>query len=141
MSTSVNYLLIDCNRTVWLSHLSPTLIPITSWSLSVKYKLTCSFNKFLCSWFNYATLPLFYTHHIPGFIFAMVIIIGLPYSSDGRESACNTGNLGSIPRSGRSPGEGNGNPLQYSCLENLMDRGVLQVIVHGVTKSQTQLND
>ena len=43
---------------------------------------------------------------------------GLPYSSDGKESACNAGDLGSIPGSGRSPGEGNGNSLQYSCLEN-----------------------
>ena len=71
----------------------------------------------------------------------MVIIRGLPYSSDGKESACNARDLGSIPGSGRSPGEGNGNPLQYSCLENLMDRGILQAIVHGVTKSRTELND
>ena len=46
---------------------------------------------------------------------------------------------GSVPGLGRSPGEGNGNPLQYSCLENLMDRGAWRVIVHGVTESQTQL--
>ena len=45
-------------------------------------------------------------------------LIGLPCSSVGKESACNAGDLGSIPGSGRSPGEGNGNPLQYSCLEN-----------------------
>ena len=44
-------------------------------------------------------------------------------SSDGKEAACNAGNLGLIPGLGRSPGEGNGNPLQYSCLENSMDRG------------------
>ena len=56
----------------------------------------------------------------------------LPGSSDGHESACNTGDPGSIPASGRSPGEGNGNPLQYSCLENSMDRGASQAIVHGV---------
>ena len=47
----------------------------------------------------------------------------LPYGSEGKESAYNAGDLGSIPESGRSPGEGNGNPLQYSCLENPMDRG------------------
>ena len=47
----------------------------------------------------------------------------LPYSSDGKESACNAGDLGSIPGSGRSSGDGNGNPLWYSCLENPMDRG------------------
>ena len=57
--------------------------------------------------------------------------------SDGKEAACNAGDLGSIPGSGRSPGEGNGNPLQYFCLENSMDRGAWQAIVHGVAKSWT----
>ena len=52
-------------------------------------------------------------------------IIIFPGGSDGKASACNVGDPGSIPRSGRSPGEGNGNPLQYSCLENSMDRGAL----------------
>ena len=62
---------------------------------------------------------------------------GFPGGSDGQESACNAEDLGSIPGLGRSPGEGNGKPLQYSCLENLMDGGTWQAIVHGVTKSQT----
>ena len=53
------------------------------------------------------------------------------------KSACNAGDPGSIPRSGRSPGEGNGNPLQYPCLENPMDGGPWWAIVHGVTKSRT----
>ena len=57
---------------------------------------------------------------------------GFPGSSAGKESACNVGDLGSVPGLGRSPGEGNGYPLQYSGLENSMD-----CIVHGVTKSQT----
>ena len=61
--------------------------------------------------------------------------------SDGKESAYNAGDSGSIPRSERSPGEGNGNPLQYSGLENSMDRGTWQAIVHEVAKSQTQLSD
>ena len=55
-------------------------------------------------------------------------------------SACNVGDLGSIPGLGRSPGEGNGNPLQYSCLENPMDGGAWWAIVHGVAKSRTQLS-
>ena len=59
----------------------------------------------------------------------------LPGGSDGKESAYNAGDPGSIPRLGRFPGEGNGNPLQYSCLENSMDRGAWQTTVHGVTKS------
>ena len=61
-------------------------------------------------------------------------------SSDGKQSAFNVGDLGSLPGSGRSPGEGNGNPLQYSCLENPMDRGAWWDTVHGVSKSQTQLS-
>ena len=56
-------------------------------------------------------------------------------------SAHNAGNLGSIPESERSPGEGNGNPLQYSCLENPMDGGAWEAAVHGVTESWTQLSD
>ena len=62
--------------------------------------------------------------------------MGFPGSSDGKASAYNAGDLGSIPGSGRSPGEGNGNPLQCSCLENSMD-----CIVHGVTKSRTRVSD
>ena len=54
-----------------------------------------------------------------------------------KEYACNTGDLGSVLGLGRSPGEGNGNPLQYSCLKNSMDRGAWQATVHGITKSQT----
>ena len=66
---------------------------------------------------------------------------GFPGSSDGKESVCNAGDLGSIPGSGRSPGEGNGNPLQYYCLENPTDEGAWQAIVHGVVKSQTRLSN
>ena len=65
--------------------------------------------------------------------------MGFPSGSDGKESACNTGDLDSVPESGRSPGEGNGNPLQYSCLENPMDRGAWWATVHGITKSRTGL--
>ena len=65
----------------------------------------------------------------------------VPDGSDSKESACNMGNLGLIPGSRRSPGEGNGNPFQYSCLENSTDRGAWQATVHGVTKSRTQLSD
>ena len=63
--------------------------------------------------------------------------MGFPGGSDGKESACNAGDLGSIPGLGRSPGEGKGNPPQYSCLENSMDRGSWQATVHGVAKSWT----
>ena len=63
--------------------------------------------------------------------------MGFPDGSDGKVSACNARDLGSVPGSGRSPGEGNGNPLQYSCLENSMDREAWQASVHGVAKSWT----
>ena len=62
---------------------------------------------------------------------------GFPGSSNGKESACNAGDLGSTPDLGRSPVEGNGNLLKYSCLENSMDRGIQQATVHGAAKSQT----
>ena len=67
--------------------------------------------------------------------------MGFPGSSNSKESTYNAGDLGLIPGLGRSPGEGHGNPLQYSCLENLMDRGAWRATVHGVTKSQTRLSD
>ena len=66
---------------------------------------------------------------------------GFSGGSDGKKSAFNIGDVGSIPWSGRSPGEGNGYPLQYSCLENSIDRGAWQATVHGITKSWTRLND
>ena len=68
-------------------------------------------------------------------------MIGLPWWLSGKESAYNAGDAGLIPGSGRSPGEGNGNSFQYSCLENPMDRGAWWAIVHGVAKSQTQLSN
>ena len=60
---------------------------------------------------------------------------GFPGGSDSKESACNAGDPDFIPGSGRSPGKGNGNPLQYSCLENYMDRGAWWTTVHGVRES------
>ena len=70
-----------------------------------------------------------------------IVSPGFPGGSDGKASACSVGDLGSIPGLGRSPGEGNGNPLQYSCLENSMDGGAWRATVHGVAKSRTWLSD
>ena len=61
--------------------------------------------------------------------------------SDGEESACSAGDLGLIPGLRRSPGEGNGNPLQYYCLENSMDRGTWWATIHEVAKSHTRLSN
>ena len=66
--------------------------------------------------------------------------MGFPGGSDGTEPTCNMGDLGLIPGLGQSPGEGNGYPLQYSGLENSMDKGAWRAIVHGVTKSWTLLS-
>ena len=67
----------------------------------------------------------------------LVGYLGFPGGSAGKESAHNAGDLGSIPGLGRSPGEGNSYPLQYSGLDNSMDRGAWQVTVHEITKNQT----
>ena len=73
-------------------------------------------------------------------LLAHVVVWGFPGGSDGKESACNAGDLDLNPELGRSPDEGNGCLGQYSCLENLMDGGAWQAIIHGVAKSQTQLH-
>ena len=69
------------------------------------------------------------------------VFLGFPGGSDDKESTCNGGNLGSIPGLRRSPAEGKGYPLQYSCLENSTDRRAWQAIVYGLGKSWTELSD
>ena len=101
----------------------------------------CLFSCF-CLLFLYipSTLNAFYFHlahqnHVHPSKFGLN---GFLSGSDGKESACNARDRGSIPESGRCPRKGNGNPLQYSCLENSMDRGTWQASVHGVAKSRRQ---
>ena len=72
---------------------------------------------------------------------SIIKVVLFPGGSEVKASACNAGDLDSIPVSGRSPGEGNVSPLQYSCLENPMDRGAWWATVHGVAKSRTRLSD
>ena len=67
--------------------------------------------------------------------------MGFPGASAGEESACSAGDPDLIPGLGRSPGVGNGNPLQYACLENSMDRGAWWPSAHGIAKSRTELSD
>ena len=67
--------------------------------------------------------------------------MGFPGGSDGKESACNAGDLGSVPGLGRSPGEGHGNLHQYSCLENFMDRGAWWATVYGVSKKKLDMTE
>ena len=84
-----------------------------------------------------------YHYHISKFhIYVLVYtVLGFSGGSEVKVSVCNTGDPGSIPGLGRSPGEGNGNPLQYPCPENLMDRGTWWITVHGVAKSRARLSD
>ena len=81
-------------------------------------------------------LPLF-----PSLFTSLILTMDFPGGSDCKASAYNAGDMGSIHGSGKSPGEGNGNPLQYSCLENPMDREAWWATGHGVAKSQTRLSD
>ena len=82
-----------------------------------------------------------HNHWWNSFFFFFKVTYGFPSGSDGKESACNAGDLGSIPESGRFPGEGTSNILHCSCLENSMDRGAWKATVHGMAKSQTPLSD
>ena len=84
---------------------------------------------------------LFYMCVFPGVVKNSPTNAGFPGSSVSKESACNSGDLGSIPGSGRSPGEGNGYPFQYYCLKISMDRGAWWTTVHGGTKRQTELSN
>ena len=76
-----------------------------------------------------------------GYLSPSLLTLGFPGGSEDKASACNAGDPASVPGLGRSPGEKNGNPLQYSCLENPMNRGAWWATVHRVAKSQIQLSD
>ena len=115
-------------------------VPYLFWWLFLKLVVVLFFFFFNCSIINLQYCVSFRcTAKCLGY--AYICIYGFPGGSVGKGSACNMGDLGSIPGSGRSFGERNGNPLQYSCLQNSMERGAWWITVHGVTKSQTQLRD
>ena len=92
---------------------------------------TVSSISWLCTFCFYFIIIIFTMRYVD---------LGFPGSSDSKESSCNAGGLGLTPGSGRSPGEGNGNPLQYSCLGNAMEGGAWWAAVHGVPKSRTRLS-
>ena len=97
--------------------------------------------KWICNLIKLKNYSCYFRDDIIGCVLEVMSRHHFPGESDGKASAYNVGDLGSIPGLGRSPGEGNGNPLQYSCLENLMDGGAWLATLHGVTKSQTRLSD
>ena len=109
---------------------------IPGWGTKIPIALQCGQKKRFIAAFQAGDPGSFPGQHIVFFI-----LLGLPGDSDGKESSCNEGDLGLIPGLGRSPGEGNGYPLQYSGLENCMDRGAWQATVHRVAKSWTGLSD
>ena len=86
-------------------------------------------NQLICLSFNFLSMVMNDAYFIE--------LRSFPSGSDGKISACNAGDLGLIPELGRSPREGNGNPLQYPCLETPVDRGAWWATIHGVTKSWT----
>ena len=98
---------------------------------SARESIQCSLN-YIKSFFSYIKLVLF---------FLLIFIGGFLSGLDGKESACSAGDPSSIPGLGKSPGEGHGSPLQYSCLENPMDGGAWWATVHGVAKIRTQLSN
>ena len=94
------------------------------------FLLTPNIGYFIVLYLNFFFFSLYY-----------IFWMEFPGGSMVKNPPANAGDVGSIPGTGRSPGGGNGNPLQYSCLENPMDRGACQATVHGVTKSWIQLSD
>ena len=108
--------------------------------VSVRY-FWISWPSAMKKWHFNSALSLFSTFSILNEVLNDRIKVkeGFLGGSDSKESAWNAGDLGSIPGSGRTPGEGHGNPLHYSCLENPMDRGAWKAAVRGVTKNRTQL--
>ena len=128
VSSSVECLL--CRLSLYFVHLLICHQISLSWSICLEYPAHSSLT--LCS-----ALYLFDSsdHHLAFCMCLLVYLHCFPGGLEGKESACNAGDQGSIPELGRYPGEENGNPLQYSCLENPMDGRAWQAAVHGVTKS------
>ena len=106
--------------------------------LSMNYKLSLKLVVHLFLFVFFICVNLF-SQISTDYFFCLSLFVN-PGSED-KASACNAGDPGSIPGLGRSPGEGNGNPLQYPCLENPMERGAWRATVHGVAKSWTRLSD
>ena len=112
------------------------VILLKTLSFNLWWAASISFTYILRRWYSENINNSFQKYPKPSIFYQTIepLLWGFPYSSVGKESACNAGDLGLIPGLGRPPGEGNGNPLQYSCLENLMDRRSWRAIVHGFAR-------
>ena len=111
------------------------------WQYSVRHWLICVYWRIFASWDKFHFIQCMILLMFSWILFAIILLrtsfsMNFSHSSAGNESACNARDLSSIPRLGRSPGEGNGYPFQYSGLENSMD-----CVVHGVAKSWAWLSD
>ena len=138
----------SCTRSGGTRFLSGPSTVSLIWALSGTFKEAVALSE-QNSWLGKSSFPVIpipfrvpaESRWPPKFKVSSEWLQGFPDGSGGKESACDVGDLGSIPGSGRSPGERNGNPLQYSCLENSMGRGAWQATVHGVAKSWTWLSN
>ena len=128
---------IPISLRIFHSLLWPTQSKDLAWSVK---QSTC-FLEFYCFFYDPADVANLISGYSAFLKSSLYTWRGFPDGSDGKESACSTGDLHSIPGLGRSSGEGNGNPFQHSCLENPMDRGSWWATVHGVAKSQTWLTN
>ena len=128
------------------------IIDLIRFQYAILFSVICFFSlfSFLCFFpiFLWVASTLLEFHFVVSIVlslykysFLIVVSQGIPGGSDSKESACNVGDLGLSPELRRNPGEESGIPLQYSCLENLMDRGAWRIPVHGIAKSWTQLSD
>ena len=126
----------------WSFPLLPSLYPhVCSLRLHLHFLPASLFISNIFSRFHIYTLIYYTSFSVFYLLHSVLTSPGFPGGSDGKASAYNAGDPGLIPGSGRSSGEVNGNPLQYSCLENPMDGGAWQAIIHGVTKSRTRLSN
>ena len=121
----------------YVKSLSRVRLFATPWTVAYQAPLSMGFSR--QEYWSGLPFPLIYSIEFQRKVFYM--LTGSPGGSDGKESARSAGDLGLIPRSGRSPGEGNGYPLHYSDLENSVDRGAWRPTDHGVAKSRTRLSD
>ena len=127
--------LMSSERTLWACYEAGDVLPSNTGMYTCVCIHICIYSALPFWQFQFISISLSY------YKTCQVLALSFPGVSEGKAPASNVGNPGSIPVLGRSPGEGNGNPPQYFCLENPMDVGAWKATVHGVEKNQTRLSD